>query len=104
MRKNPAWQRGFRIHPADSDRLGVDAKVDFALAFAVVHEVSDTERFLAQVCSCLKPDARFLVAEPRLDVSAEAFQRMLTLARDVGVVVLEEPPVRLSQAVVLGRQ
>ena len=93
-----------RPHRAQSDCLRIDTPADFALAFAVVHEVSDTERFLAQVCSCLKPEARFLVAEPRLHVSAEAFQRMLALARAVGLVVLEQAPVRLSRAVVLGRQ
>ena len=92
-----------RAHRAETDCLGIDTSVDFALAFAVVHEVSDTERFLAQVCSCLKPEARFLVAEPRFHVSAEAFQRMLALARGVGLVVIEEPAVRLSRAVVLGR-
>jgi ubiquinone/menaquinone biosynthesis C-methylase UbiE len=93
-----------RIHRAAPDRLGVDGTVDFALAFAVMHEVPDAERFLAQVCSCLKSDARFLVAEPRLHVSTAAFQGMLTLARAVGLGVLEEPHVRLSHAVVLGRQ
>ena len=93
-----------RTHRAAPDRLGVDATVDFALAFAVVHEAPDAEHFLAQVGSCLKPDARFLVAEPRHHVSAAAFQGMLTLAREVGLAVLEEPHVRLSRAVVFGRR
>lgn len=93
-----------RTHRAEPDRLGIDARVDFALAFAVVHEVPNAGNFLTQVCSCLKPDARFLVAEPRLHVSAEAFERLLALAREVGLGVLEEPPVRLHRAVVLGRR
>ena len=93
-----------RTHRAVPDRLGVDAGVDFALAFAMVHEVPDTRSLLRQVCSCLKSDARFLVAEPRLHVSAAAFQGMMTLAREVGLGVLEEPQVRLSRAVVFGRR
>ena len=91
-------------HMAAPDRPGVDSRVDFALAFAVVHEVPDAGRFLAQVCSCLKSNARFLVAEPRLHVLAAAFQEMVTLARGVGLSVLEEPHVRLSRAVLFGRQ
>jgi FkbM family methyltransferase len=93
-----------RLHRAAPGRLGVTSPVDFALAFAVVHEVPDARSFLTEACSCLKPDARFLVAEPRFHVSAEAFQRMLALAREVGLGVLEEPPIRLSRSVVLGRR
>lgn len=93
-----------RLHRAAPDRLGVTTPVDFALAFAVVHEVPDARSFLTQVCFCLKPDARFLVAEPRFHVSAEAFERLLALAREVGLGVIEEEPVRLSRAVVLRRQ
>jgi methylase of polypeptide subunit release factors len=37
-----------RPHRAEGDCLGIGTPVDFALAFAAVHEVSDTERFHAQ--------------------------------------------------------
>lgn len=93
---------GHRIEPhrCDADNLGVEAKVDFALAFAMVHEVPDT-KFLGQICACLKPNGKFLVAEPRWHVSANAFQKMLEVGDRVGFRQAEQPAVRQCRTVVL---
>jgi ubiquinone/menaquinone biosynthesis C-methylase UbiE len=87
-------------HRCQADNLNIDAKADFVLAFAMVHEVPDTKRFLSQVHACLKPSGKFLVAEPRMHVPAGAFQKMLEIAGDVGFGRSEEPQVRRCRAVV----
>lgn len=80
--------------------LGVDAAVDFALAFYMVHEAPDAGALLRQVRSCLRPNARFLVVEPKFHVSSGAFRAMLATATRVGLTLCEEPRIRLSRAAV----
>ncbi len=92
-----------QFHRCESDRLGVDANVDFALAFAMVHEVSDQRRLLGEIHDCLKTGGRLMLAEPRLHVSGRAFKRTVALAGEVGFGVVEEPNVRWCRAVVLGK-
>ena len=78
LKKRAANQRSqsHLAHRCEADRLGIDATVDFALAFAMVHEVADQGRLLkAKYHSCLKPDGKFFVAEPRLHVSEVAFDK-----------------------------
>jgi len=56
-------------------------KIDFALAFAVVHEIPDTVNFFAEVGKVLKPGACCLVAEPKGHVSAQQFTETLAIAQ-----------------------
>jgi len=93
-----------RTHRCQADVLGIHQPVDFALAFAVVHEVPDVHRFLGQVHSCLRAEAKLLVAEPRLHVSGRAFQAMVALAEAVGLEQSEQPVVRWCRAMVFVRR
>jgi hypothetical protein len=77
--------------------------VDFAVAFWMVHEVPDALGFLRQVSSRLKPNARFLVAEPVVHVSSRAFGKMLAAAGDAGLELEEEPGIRWSRTAVFSR-
>jgi len=89
------------------DSLGLDdlrGRVDFALAFAVVHEGPDAGSFLRQVHAALKPGARLLLAEPRGHVDADAFQRILECAGKAGFSRPTGVRVPLCHAVLLERQ
>lgn len=92
-----------RTHQCEADRLGVETTVDFAVAFWMVHEVPDARSFLCQVRDCLREDAKFLVAEPRLHVSRDAFDKMVATGKDVGLMPIATPRVRMSKAVVFER-
>jgi ubiquinone/menaquinone biosynthesis C-methylase UbiE len=92
-----------QFHKCERDHLGVDAKVDFVLAFAMVHEVPDQRRLLSEIHSCLKPDGKFLVAEPRLHVSTQAFEATVATAKEGGFRLVEEPWVRWCRAVVFAK-
>ncbi len=61
-------------HKSGPDRIGLSEKVDFALAFYMVHEVPNAEAFLKEVASVLKPRGKLLIVEPRMHVSAAAFE------------------------------
>ena len=88
------------------DHLGIEdytGKVDFALAFAMVHEVRNPEALLADIYNSLKPGGHLLLAEPTGHVPAEAFAATLDLARKLGFVLQSQPPIRHSQAAVFTR-
>ena len=76
-------------------------KVDFTLAFAMVHEFPDAARFFAEVARASKQNARMLLAEPRGHVSDKAFAEELTKADATGLGVAERPAISRSQAALL---
>jgi SAM-dependent methyltransferase len=98
---------------APPDRLGIDdlaGAVDFAFAFAMVHEVPDAERFFAEVAAALRPGGTLLFAEPRGHVGAERFAGELRAAERAGLHEVREdraetrlPRVRFSRAAVLAK-
>jgi ubiquinone/menaquinone biosynthesis C-methylase UbiE len=93
-----------RAHRCEAGDLGIDVRVDFALAFAMVHEAPNQRNLLGQIHRCLKPEGRLFVAEPRLHVPGRAFDEMLAAAADVGLSVCQRPVVRLCRAVVFQRE
>ncbi len=86
------------MHKCEQNRLGVDAKVDFALVFAMLHEVPDQYRLLKEIHDCLKDGSGLLLAEPPLHVSGKNFDREVALAEHVGFRLIERPRVRWSRA------
>ena len=88
-----------RLHQCQPDRIGISGLVDFALAFWMAHEVPNQQAFLAEVRSLLKPEARFLLVEPKIHVTASSFQKTVDLARATGMKPCAEPKVRMSRAV-----
>ncbi len=89
---------------AQDDRLGVDdleGRVDFALAFAMVHEVPDPGRLLGDLHRALAPGARLLVAEPRGHVTDEGFRQLLDTAEKTGFRTEAGPDIRSSHTAVL---
>jgi len=77
--------------------------IDFALLFAVVHEVPARAALFAGVASALKPRANLLVAEPKGHVSAEDFARTLSIAKEQGFVEVATPQISRTYAVLLQR-
>ncbi len=81
----------------------LDGAADFALAFAVVHEVPDPGRFLSEISGALKPGAPLLLAEPIGHVRKKAFAATVALAGRCGLEVADAPPIRRAHAVLLRR-
>ncbi len=84
--------------------LGLDdfrGKVDFALVFAVVHEVPDPARLFAELADAMKPNALCLMAEPKGHVSAQEFEASIALAEGKGLRRVEDVGITRSRAVLL---
>jgi len=92
-----------RLHRCEPNAIGLDASVDFALAFYSAHEVPDLRRLFAEVRRLLKLNGRFLVVEPIGHVTARNFQAMLSLAEEIGLHEQGRPHVCLGRAAVLAK-
>jgi len=85
----------------EKDRLGVDVQADFALVFAMLHEVPDPHRLLGEIHHCLKEGGNLLLAEPPIHVTAKTFHRETAVAEKVGFQIVEWPRLRWSRGVLL---
>jgi 2-polyprenyl-3-methyl-5-hydroxy-6-metoxy-1,4-benzoquinol methylase len=78
-----------------------EGRVDFAVAFAVVHETPDAASFLSQIHAALAPGGRLLVSEPRGHISAEAFDETGRAAETCGFAPAARPEIRGSRSLLL---
>jgi ubiquinone/menaquinone biosynthesis C-methylase UbiE len=76
-------------------------KVDFVLLFAVAHEVPDIPRLFVEIAEVMKPGAQCLLAEPRLHVTGQEFDRTLDGALSHGLKLVDRPRIRSSRTAVL---
>jgi len=81
-----------------------DQRIDFALAFAVVHEVPDIFTFFGEISKVMKSGSRCLVAEPKGRVSAGEFEATLSIAKDQGFKIVDRPRVSRSRAALLEKR
>ena len=79
----------------------LEEPVDFALAFWMVHEVSQRREFLQEIYSLLKPGGGFLVVEPLIHVSGMGFARTVSLSQEIGFKAGDRPRVAASRAILL---
>jgi ubiquinone/menaquinone biosynthesis C-methylase UbiE len=86
------------FHQCALDRLGIDSPLDFALAFWMVHEIDDLNRFFTELRETLKPGAYVLVVEPHWHVSDTTYAQEVKAARAAGFDVMAKPHIRISRA------
>ncbi len=79
----------------------LEGKVDFTLAFAMVHEFPDAGHFFAEVARASRTGGEMLLAEPRGHVNEEKFAGELSSAAAVGLVPASRPKISRSHAALL---
>jgi SAM-dependent methyltransferase len=87
--------------------LNVDdlaGKVDFVLAFAVVHELPSAEKFFAEAFGVLKHGGHLLLSEPTGHVRPGAWKRTLQLAASVGFSSVATPAIRSMRSALLHKK
>jgi ubiquinone/menaquinone biosynthesis C-methylase UbiE len=93
-----------RIHLVQCGRetINVSEKIDFGLAFWMVHEVPDKASFFRQLRTIVNENARILLVEPKLfHVSRKEFAATTAVAERAGFTVSQGPRVLLSWSAVL---
>ena len=89
---------------ARPDSLALDdlkGRCDFALAFAIVHELPAAAPFFRETAAAMKPGALLLLAEPRGHVQAPEFEAELQAASAAGFMLVERPSIGGSHAALL---
>jgi ubiquinone/menaquinone biosynthesis C-methylase UbiE len=92
------------IHLVQPNSMGLAelaGPVDFALAFAVVHEMPSASSFFAELYRALKPGGSLLLAEPSGHVKAALWDAELEAASQAGFIVAGRPRIRRSQTALL---
>ena len=100
IRATPLAKR-IHLHLSRPEALGVVEKVDFILAFWVIHEVPDPSRLFGEFRSILRPGGRLLIVEPPFHVSREQFGRMVQTTEAAGFRACPGPVVFLCETAVL---
>jgi 2-polyprenyl-3-methyl-5-hydroxy-6-metoxy-1,4-benzoquinol methylase len=80
-----------------------EAEVDFISAFWMLHEAPDPHVFLEQLHGRLRAEGHLFLAEPKLHVRRDAFDRTLRICQALGFEAIAEPRVAISHAAVLRR-
>lgn len=91
----------------EDNKLGLQdlkGRIDFALAFAVVHEVPDRALFFSEVYEAMKSTGTVLVAETKGHVSKKDFDLTISAAEQSGFSISGTPTIRKSRSVVLKKQ
>jgi len=89
---------------ASEEGMGVAdlaGRVDFVLAFAVVHEMPSAERFFAEASTTMRQNGKLLLVEPRFEVSEREFEETLRIAGQNGLRAVLRPSIAWSRAAVL---
>ena len=95
------FEERITVHKSEENKIGVSEKVDFVLAFYVLHEMPNQKDFFKELESILKPNGQALIVEPPLRVSKRAFEETIRKARDAGFTPADGPKVFLSKTAIL---
>ena len=94
-------EKRITLHKCENNKIGLSEKVDFVLAFYMVHEIPNQEEFFNEVISILKTNGKIFIVEPSFHVSKTAFEETIRRALDAGFTYIESPKMLLSKAVIL---
>ena len=91
------------LHQCAREHIGLSTRVDFVLAFWMVHEVPNAVALFAEIHEALDPAGKLLLVEPRLHVGRRDFEREVDAALGAKLKLLSRPSVRLSQAALFAK-
>ncbi len=79
----------------------LNGTIDFALAFAVVHEIPYREQLFRELAVAMRPGGTLLMADPKGHCSQKDFEEYQQLARQAGFHTTAHPEIYGSHAAVM---
>ena len=105
-RKAKVFER-IELHNCSEKSLMINQyknQIDFAWAFAVLHEMPDVSNVFNEVNKALKPNSKMLIAEPTGHVTNEAFESTLNAALKNNFKIIGKLEIRGSVSVLLQKK
>jgi len=99
--KGTDLEKRIELHKCQVDKIGISEKVDFVLAFWMIHEVPDQYNLFRELESILKPPGKIFIIEPKFHVSDKSFGEMIKIAENSGFEISGRPKVVFSRTVLL---
>ena len=93
-------EKKIELHKCEADRIGLKSKVDFILAFYVVHEIKDHKLLFEEMKALLKPDGKICIVEPSFHVSRNTFKDMIRNLMKAGFEVSQAPKILFSRSII----
>jgi ubiquinone/menaquinone biosynthesis C-methylase UbiE len=94
-------EKRIEAHHCQSDRTGIEKKVDFILTFWMVHEVPDQHNFFEELKSLLNRGGKILCVEPKIHVTRSAFSAMVSVIESAGLEIISRPHIAISRSLLL---
>lgn len=96
------WRIETRLCTQDSLHIeDLTGKIDFALAFAVVHEIPNPKKLFVEFFNTLKKGGALLISEPAGHVTKDEFDETLSVAGVAGFTQVDTITIKRSHAVLL---
>jgi ubiquinone/menaquinone biosynthesis C-methylase UbiE len=95
------FQQSVEFHKCSDNKIGINEKADFILAFYMIHEVPNHDKLFEEFKSILKPEGKIFIIEPKIHVSNKSFQDMIRKLNNVGFEIIEKPKVFFSRSILL---
>jgi len=89
------------LYKCETDKIGINEKVDVVIAFHVVHEVPDKIIFLNETKNILNSGGILYLSEPKHRVNQNEFDDTIKIAKKQGFVIVNKPKVFLDRTVIL---
>lgn len=100
--KGTELEERIKLIKCEIGNVNVTEKVDFIIAFWMVHEVQDKNSFFKELRKILKDNGQFLIVEPKyVHVSQKAFGTTLKIAEENGFKIYQGPGIFFSQTAIL---
>jgi ubiquinone/menaquinone biosynthesis C-methylase UbiE len=90
-----------QLHKCLEESINLNDKVDFALAFYMIHEVPDAEHLFRELKSILNPGGQIFIIEPKFHVSKKSFAAMTDQLTAIGLEIEKKPKIFFSRSVVV---
>jgi ubiquinone/menaquinone biosynthesis C-methylase UbiE len=96
-------QHRIKLHRVRADSPFLEEKVDFILAFWMVHEVPEKALFFEALYSLLKDNGKLLISEPKIHVTANQFDASVHQAEQAGFKIIDQPEIAGSMSALFSR-
>jgi ubiquinone/menaquinone biosynthesis C-methylase UbiE len=94
-------QNRIQVHKCKESSIGLNDKVDFILAFYMIHELPDQDQTFSEFKKILNPNGKILIIEPNFHVTKYDFDKMLDRLDKAGFKITDRPKIFFSRSVVM---